>query len=132
MSLYKIDFTVGTNEDWCDSISLTTPGESPEPYPLSPQWQVRQHVRRVPEALGTVFDLSLANEGLFLSQSFGGTGEDELEETLLIWNVPKAVMRLKEPGTYVHDIVFIDPDGGVIRFAEGEVIIIQGITRGWL
>lgn len=127
MSLWKIDFTVGTNEDWCDSIDLTTPGDVPEPYPLTPDWQVRQQLRTSAETLATVMDLSLANEGIVLLQTFDE--EEALTASVLAWNKPKAVMQTIEPGDYVHDIVFVDPDGGIIRFAEGIVTVVRGITR---
>lgn len=128
MSLYKLDFKVGTNEDWCDTIRLTTPGDNPQPYPITSAWQIKQHLRLPIEALHTVLDLSLANEKLALLIEEDTAGPAEV---ILAWNVPKAIMQTIEPGEYPHDVVFIDPDGGVMRFAEGTVTVVRGITR-WL
>ena len=117
-----VDFEISTNEDWRDALA---PAEMPEaegsdPVPLDPSsWlAARMHIRKTAKETAVDLELSLANGKLVATA------------TTIATNVLKAeVARALAPGTYAHDLVFVDAEGAERRLWAGTLTVVQGVTR---
>ncbi|MCO5164653.1 MAG: hypothetical protein M9939_26545 [Mesorhizobium sp.] len=122
-SLFRIDIEVSTNEDFREAIVLRETAENSggghDPIDLTGH-SFRQHIRRSVESLSE-FQLDADNGRL--------TVLGDPVDGVLAWHVEDEDLRALGAGTYVHDIVWIFPDGAEVQFAIGSVTITQGITR---
>lgn len=127
MSIWKIDFSVSTNEDWVDTIAVVeNPGEGDEaPYDLTGA-SLRMQIRKTAPVLKIELDLSTDNGLLIIEDPVG----DEPYPNKITVYVPQATVDNLKPGNvYVYDIVWTQPDGRLINFISGAITVNLGITR---
>lgn len=118
MSVIIVDYLVYTNEDWRDTLQLTT-GEDETPIDLT-GCSLRAHVRKTKNTLKKLIDASTLNGRLVIVDAPAG---------VVAWDVPVAEIELIEPGVYPYDMVLTDADGNVDAFAAGTLTIERGVTR---
>lgn len=127
MSLWKVDFSVSTNEDWVDTIAVVeNQGEEDEvAYDLTGA-ELRMQIRSKAETLKVLLELSTDNGRLIIEDPVG----DELYPNKITVYVPQATVDNLKPGNvYVYDIVWTRPDSQVINFIAGTVAVNLGVTR---
>ncbi len=114
LPLIDLQFEVGTNEDWVDSIELLDE-DGVTALDLT-GIAFRLQVRKTAPDHTVLIDASTAAGSLLVGN--GVVGLYVLEDT----------MRGVPPGDYVLDIVG-EKDGRVSRLATGTVKVLQGVTR---
>lgn len=120
MSLTIVDYLVRTNEDWRDSLNLTSGvGEEAEPVDLTGSTFAAQ-IRSSPDALFVLLEASTTNGRLVIADAAGG---------VLSWNITADEMATLVPATYAYDIVWTNPDGLIDTFVAGTLTVERGITR---
>lgn len=121
MSLTQVDYLIRTNEDWRDSLELTT-GEPESAVPVDLTGSTfRAEIRSAPDLLTVILEASTENDRLVIS--------DPATDGILSWNISTSVMAQLKPGLYVYDIVWTQPNGVVDTFVAGNITIERGVTR---
>ena len=122
MSLFQINFSVSTNEDWLDTLSFAAEVEGePEPYDITDS-SFLMHIRKEATKLSTVLVLSTENGRIIVEPAMEDVGK-------LTLSVPKETVDDIDPGTYVHDIVWTMGDGREVNLAQGTLTVNLGVTR---
>jgi hypothetical protein len=123
MSMTVIEYLVLTNEDWVDTLELTTLAEDeeddPAPVDLTGS-SFAAHIRTSPDALNKIVIATTGNGRLVVAEPANG---------LLAWNIPAEEMAVIEPGVYFYDIVWTSADGIIDTIAAGHVTVQRGVTR---
>lgn len=118
MSVNVVDYIVATNEDWRDTLDLTS-GDADTPVDLTGSIFIA-HLRPAPDTLYTTIEASTLNGRIVIADA--KTGQ-------ISWNINTDEMRLIAPGVYFYDIVWISAENAVDNFVAGTVTVIRGITR---
>ena len=122
MSLYEINFTVSTNEDWVDTLQFQEGVEGDQtPVDLSGS-SFLMHVRQEATQLAEVLILSTDNGRVIIEPAPEDTGK------LSIYVSQETVDDL-DPGAYVFDMVWTMADSREVNLASGTLTVILGITR---
>lgn len=122
MSIYTINMSVSTNEDWVDVLQFQEgPDGEQTPVDLAGS-SFLMHMRTGPTRLEEALILSTANGRLIIEPAPEDVGK------LTIF-VPQAIVDDLEPGAYVFDIVWTMADGRHVNLASGNITINLGITR---
>lgn len=120
MSLTIVDYLVRTNEDWRDSLSLTTGvGDDAEAVDLTGSTFSAQ-IRSTPDTLLVLMEASTTNGKLVIADAAGG---------VLSWNIAADEMATLVPAIYAYDMVWTNPDGIIDTFVAGTLTVERGITR---
>lgn len=126
-SLTEIDLLIAQGADFTLAMRYLRDGA---PVDLS-GWSGRSQLRRkhggdvwltVPDA-GTVAALSLGTDGVITLSIPAGVTEDPA------WDSRSKLTGGEPQPTGVWDLELIDPDGVVIRFAQGAVTVSPDVTR---
>lgn len=127
LPLVQAVIDTGNNEDWVDTIQWLVDNGSSDPSTM-PQLDLRglefqMEIRRMTADAEVIIEASTWEGTL-------GIGAPPNYGFLIIYVPLASVMQYKEPGSYVGDIIAIDPTAPFTRVCvQIELTIVQGVTR---
>ena len=120
LSVAHLTIETGNNEDWIDAIKFVVDGGSPEEQLDLRGMKFQMEVRRRVEDHEVVIHAS-TDDGRLMIGEFPDFG-------FLIITILDEVMRTKDAGNYVGDIIASDTDF-VRRCITFDLTVIEGITK---
>ena len=125
LPLVSMTVATGTNEDWIDTIKYVVNDESSADFNQLPQLDLRgitfeMEIRRAAPDHEVILNASTKDGEILIG--------NPPDYGFLIINVPLAQMTLKQPGTYVGDIVATDSINSRVT-VQISLTIVEGITR---
>lgn len=125
LPLVSMTVATGTNEDWIDSIKFVVNDESSTDFNQLPQLDLRgikfeMEIRRAAPDHEVIIAASTVDGRLIIG--------NPPDYGFLIINVPLDQMAVKQPGSYVGDIVGSDETNSRVCI-QISLTIVEGITR---